>query len=124
MIAATPHTTGPGIANERTPAASLLEPADHYDLAPPRQAGHTDRAPAPAICRRTRPMTGRQLHCSEWWVKEQAGRRRIPFIWIGGRYLFTADHVAEIVQRFEVRPGGGRVHCGRRTDPAGTRNRQ
>ena len=46
----------------------------------------------------------RLLHCSEWWVKEQARRRRIPFTWIGGRYLFTAEHVAEIVQRFEVRP--------------------
>jgi hypothetical protein len=35
---------------------------------------------------------------------EQARRRRIPFIRIGRRYLFTAEHVAEIVQRFEERP--------------------
>jgi len=44
------------------------------------------------------------LRCSEWWVKEQARRRRIPFAWIGGSYLFTPEHLAEIVRRFEVRP--------------------
>jgi hypothetical protein len=46
----------------------------------------------------------RMLRCSEWWIKEQARRRRIPFSWIGGSYLFTATHVAEIVRLFEVRP--------------------
>jgi len=46
----------------------------------------------------------RILHCSEWWVKEQARRRRIPYAWIGGSYLFTEEHVAEIIRRFEVRP--------------------
>jgi len=46
----------------------------------------------------------RMLRCSEWWVKEQARRRRIPFSWIGGSYLFTGEHVAEIVRLFEVRP--------------------
>jgi hypothetical protein len=44
------------------------------------------------------------LRCSEWWVKEQARRRRIPYAWIGGSYLFTAEHIAEIVRRFEVLP--------------------
>jgi hypothetical protein len=44
------------------------------------------------------------LRCSEWWIKEQARRRRIPFSWIGGSYLFTEDHVTEIVRLFEVRP--------------------
>jgi hypothetical protein len=44
------------------------------------------------------------LRCSEWWVKEQARKRRIPFAWIGGSYRFTDDHVAEIVSLFEVRP--------------------
>jgi hypothetical protein len=44
------------------------------------------------------------LKCSEWWVKEQARRRRIPFSWIGGSYLFTRNHVAEIVALFETRP--------------------
>ena len=46
------------------------------------------------------------LRCSEWWVKEQARRRRIPFAWIGGSYLFTEEHIAEIVKCFEVRPNG------------------
>ena len=44
------------------------------------------------------------LRCSEWWVKEQARRRRIPFCWIGGSYLFTEEHVAAIVRLFEVPP--------------------
>ncbi len=44
------------------------------------------------------------LRCSEWWVKEQARRRRIPYCWIGGSYLFTSEHVAEILRLFEVRP--------------------
>ncbi|WP_132125400.1 helix-turn-helix domain-containing protein [Actinocrispum wychmicini] len=44
------------------------------------------------------------LRCSEWWVKEQARKRRIPFSWIGGSYLFTADHIVEIVALFERRP--------------------
>ncbi|WP_433082730.1 helix-turn-helix domain-containing protein [Dactylosporangium sp. CA-052675] len=44
------------------------------------------------------------LDCSEWWVKEQARRRRIPFAWIGGSYRFTDEHLAEIIRIFEVRP--------------------
>jgi hypothetical protein len=44
------------------------------------------------------------LRCSEWWIKEQARKRRIPYSWIGGSYLFTTEHIAEIVRRFEVRP--------------------
>jgi Helix-turn-helix domain len=46
----------------------------------------------------------RLLRCSEWWVKEQARQRRIPFCWIGGSYLFTEEHVAAIVRLFEVQP--------------------
>lgn len=46
----------------------------------------------------------KQLRCSEWWIKEQARRGRIPFSWIGGSYLFTAEHIAEIVLLFERRP--------------------
>lgn len=46
----------------------------------------------------------KQLRCSEWWVKEQARRGRIPFSWIGGSYLFTAEHIAEIILLFERRP--------------------
>jgi hypothetical protein len=64
----------------------------------------------------------RVLHCSEWWVKEQARRRRIPFSWIGGSYRFTDDHLAEIIRLCEVRPtaggtaspGGGPAGRGRR----------
>ena len=46
----------------------------------------------------------RMLRCSEWWVKEQARKRRIPYSFIGGSYRFTDGHVAEIVRLFEVRP--------------------
>jgi hypothetical protein len=49
------------------------------------------------------------LHCSEWWIKEQARRRRIPYSWIGGSYLFTTGHIAEIVRRFEVEALDGPV---------------
>jgi hypothetical protein len=46
----------------------------------------------------------RLLRCSEWWIKEQARRRRIPFCWIGGSYLFSDEHIAAIVRLFEVPP--------------------
>lgn len=46
----------------------------------------------------------RMLQCSEWWVKEQARKRRIPFTWIGGSYRFTDEHVAEVIRLFEQRP--------------------
>lgn len=45
------------------------------------------------------------LRCSEWWVKEQARKRRIPYAWIGGGYRFTDEHVAAIIQAAEVLPG-------------------
>jgi hypothetical protein len=48
-----------------------------------------------------------RLQCSEWWVKEQARRRRIPFCWIGGGYLFTEEHIVAILQRFEVQAVDG-----------------
>ncbi|MGC4855887.1 helix-turn-helix domain-containing protein [Micromonospora sp. DT4] len=44
------------------------------------------------------------LRCSEWWVKEQARKDRIPYSWIGGSYRFTDGHIAEIVRLFERRP--------------------
>src|SRR3954453_17579210 len=74
----------------------------------------------------------RMLRCSEWWVKEQARRRRIPFCWIGGSYLFTVEHVAAIVRLFEVHPVGDadridvaseRPACGRARDVAAVRLR-
>lgn len=45
-----------------------------------------------------------RLRCSQWWVKEQARQRRIPYCWIGGSYRFTDEHIAEIAHLFEVRP--------------------
>jgi hypothetical protein len=61
--------------------------------------------PPPATSVFHRPAdVAAMLRCSEWWVKEQARRRRIPYCWIGGSYLFTDAHVAEIVRVFEVRP--------------------
>ncbi|MFF2352475.1 helix-turn-helix domain-containing protein [Kitasatospora sp. NPDC058115] len=41
---------------------------------------------------------------SEWWVKEQARRGRIPFTKPGRSYRFTADQFAEIIQLYETRP--------------------
>lgn len=47
------------------------------------------------------------LHCSEWWVKEQARKGRIPFSKLAGSYRFTAEHFAEIMRIFESRPTEG-----------------
>ncbi|GGK39593.1 hypothetical protein GCM10010124_35330 [Pilimelia terevasa] len=44
------------------------------------------------------------LGCSEWWLKEQARKRRIPYAWIGGSYRFTDHHLTEILGIFERRP--------------------
>ncbi|WSC82461.1 DNA-binding protein [Streptomyces virginiae] len=41
---------------------------------------------------------------SEWWVKEQARKRRIPFTKPGRAYRFTSEQFAEILQLFEGRP--------------------
>jgi hypothetical protein len=60
-------------------------------------------ASAPATFYRPAEVAA-MLRCSEWWVKEQARNRRIPYAWIGGSYLFTQEHIAEIVHLFEVRP--------------------
>jgi len=83
--------------------------------------------PAPTVFHRPADVA-RMLRCSEWWVKEQARRRRIPYSWIGGSYLFTDEHVAEIVRLFEVRPtdaatpvpvtkGTGRQPAGEEAEP-------
>ncbi|MFL4905598.1 helix-turn-helix domain-containing protein [Streptomyces sp. MMS24-I2-30] len=47
------------------------------------------------------------LGVSEWWVKEQARQKRIPFTRPGGAYRFTAKHFEEIVRLFEERPTRG-----------------
>lgn len=41
---------------------------------------------------------------SEWWIKEQARKGRIPFTRLGGAYRFTAEHVTEIIHLFEEAP--------------------
>jgi hypothetical protein len=47
------------------------------------------------------------IRCSEWWVKEQARRRRIPFVRVAGAYRFTAAHVTDIVRLLEEQPDEG-----------------
>lgn len=44
------------------------------------------------------------LGVSEWWVKEQARQRRVPFVKVGGAYRFTSSHLDEIVAAHEQRP--------------------
>jgi hypothetical protein len=63
----------------------------------------TDPTPATPAYYRAADVA-RLLRCSEWWIKEQARNRRIPYSWIGGSYLFTPEHITEIVRRFEVQP--------------------
>ncbi|MFG3254960.1 helix-turn-helix domain-containing protein [Streptomyces sp. NPDC048172] len=64
------------------------------------------------------------LECSEWWVKEQARRGRIPFIKSGSGYRFTKAHVEEIFLIFEQRPeqaaGQSAPASPRRRSPAAT----
>jgi excisionase family DNA binding protein len=67
------------------------------------------------------------LGCSEWWVKEQARRRRIPFTKVGGAYRFTDEHLYEIIRIFEHRPSQPRtsddgVDSQRRAVPARARS--
>jgi hypothetical protein len=70
-------------------------------VTPPVTPGRTN---APVLYRPAE--VAKMLRCSEWWIKEQARNRRIPFSWIGGSYLFTDEHVAEIVRLFEKPPVG------------------
>jgi hypothetical protein len=82
-----------------------------------RPHNRTDQTrPAPERPRGRRPTDGqtpqllkprdvaKALKCSEWWVKEQARKGRIPFSWIGGSYRFTHEHLQEIIRVFEHRP--------------------
>ncbi|MGW5063557.1 helix-turn-helix domain-containing protein [Streptomyces sp. NPDC004096] len=55
------------------------------------------------------------LDCSEWWVKEQARRRRIPFIRSGSGYRFTRTHVEEIFHILEERPNQANTPVGKAT---------
>ncbi|MEO6090814.1 MAG: hypothetical protein ABIQ18_47700 [Umezawaea sp.] len=65
------------------------------------------------------------LGCSTWWLKDQARKRRVPFVKVAGAYRFTGDHLAEIIRSFEQRPEhtqqtttGGSVR--RRSQPPST----
>ncbi|WP_329148408.1 helix-turn-helix domain-containing protein [Streptomyces sp. NBC_01456] len=62
----------------------------------------TDGPPLPHLYRPAE--VAEALGVSEWWVKEQARKGRIPFTRLGGGYRFTADHYAEIISVFEERP--------------------
>jgi len=73
-------------------------------------------ASAPATFYRPAEVAA-MLRCSEWWVKEQARRRRIPYSWIGGSYLFTQEHITEIVRLFEVQPVEAQGSGGERSMP-------
>ncbi|MFG3364708.1 helix-turn-helix domain-containing protein [Streptomyces sp. NPDC048156] len=62
------------------------------------------------------------LDCSEWWVKEQARRRRIPFMRSGSGYRFTRDHVEEIFRILEERPDS--ANTSESNDPSTRRRAQ
>ena len=66
----------------------------------------------------------KMLQCSEWWIKEQARNRRIPFSWIGGSYRFTDEHVEEVIRLFEQRPESSRTLPGGATQLSTVRKRQ
>lgn len=71
----------------------------------PRTDPHENRDSVPFPEKLYRPAeVAKMLRCSEWWIKEQARNRRIPFARIGGSYRFTDDHVSQIVNIFEVKP--------------------
>ena len=63
----------------------------------------TGPAQAQPLCHKASDVAV-MLGCSEWWIKEQARRGRIPYAFIGGAYRFTNEHVTQIVALFEVRP--------------------
>jgi excisionase family DNA binding protein len=51
------------------------------------------------------------LRVKQSWLERQAAARKIPFTMLGGAYRFTADHLALIVQTYEMAPspsGGAR----------------
>ena len=51
------------------------------------------------------------LRVKQSWLERRAAARKIPFTMLGGAYRFTDDHLAAIVQLFEMMPspsGGGR----------------
>ncbi|MEU3494489.1 helix-turn-helix domain-containing protein [Kitasatospora cineracea] len=65
-------------------------------------AAHQSRGALPPLFQPA--DVAKALGKSEWWVKEQARRGRIPFTKPGRAYRFTAEQVAEIVRLYEARP--------------------
>jgi Helix-turn-helix domain len=65
----------------------------------------TGPAQSQPLCHKASEVAA-MLGISEWWIKEQARRGRIPYAWLGGSYRFTDEHVREIVRLFEVQPAG------------------
>jgi excisionase family DNA binding protein len=64
------------------------------------------------------------LRVKQSWLERQAAARKIPFTMLGGAYRFTADHLAVIVQTYEMVPspsggaGDGRSRSQRTHKPA------
>ncbi|MEU7313071.1 helix-turn-helix domain-containing protein [Streptomyces sp. NPDC007083] len=73
--------------------------------ASPPASEMTARRQGPALPRLFKAAeVAKVLDCSEWWVKEQARRGRIPFIKSGSGYRFTESHIGEILSILEQRP--------------------
>jgi Helix-turn-helix domain len=72
----------PGHLNGRPPSAHLDTKSD---TSTERMTGT-----ASALATYHRPAeVAAMLRCSEWWIKEQARKRRIPYARIGGSYRFA-----------------------------------
>ncbi|MFD7085363.1 helix-turn-helix domain-containing protein [Streptomyces sp. NPDC059918] len=60
----------------------------------------------------------RALGMSEWWVKEQARNRRIPYTKPGRAYRFTAEQFTEILRLFAEGPTSAGPSVPRQPRPA------
>lgn len=45
-----------------------------------------------------------ELGCTPKWLQEQAHAKRVPHLRVGRFYRFTAEHLEQIRQSWEVRP--------------------
>jgi len=111
------RSRSPAIAGTWSPDLCASEEADvpHSRFVPAASAsGHLHRsrqALMPDLNSRSglprlyRPdEVAESLGCSEWWVKDRARRRLIPFTRVGRAYRFTAEHFAEVVRLREDGP--------------------
>jgi hypothetical protein len=57
----------------------------------------------------TKHEAAKKLRMKVSWLERRAAERKIPFTMLSGRYMFTEDHLAEIVRIFEQLPAGGRT---------------